>query len=170
MTAWLNNKKQDGNDVMPVKLYLHLVSFWGDCEGRHRGGRRETDTSSALLSACCPASTCTCTGESGGVTCPCSAFLTVTVSFRGQSRWLVTLQVRGQLSLSASWTPKVKLPLTSDPAAPTVSVRASSGPTACRCRTSSWQSGREKGLHWGRGGCSDRFTSVSWAVVFNLVG
>lgn len=40
--------------------YLHLVLCWGDREERHRGGRSETDTSSALPSTCCPASTHTC--------------------------------------------------------------------------------------------------------------
>lgn len=34
---------------------------------------------------------------------------------------------------------------------PTVFVRGSWEQQVCQCRTSSWQSGREKGLHWERG-------------------
>lgn len=37
--------------------HLHLVSFWGDREEQHRGGRMETDSSSVLPLTCCPAST-----------------------------------------------------------------------------------------------------------------
>lgn len=115
----------DREHICSDSIHLHLGLFWGGHAEPHKGGNKVRSASSVLPLEHCPASMRTwkinpmCQYEEwGGV-------------ITDQGIDLKTFRING-----------LKLELF------TVSARASSQWTACLCRTSTWQNGPERGLHW----------------------